>query len=170
MLCIINATSVLRAEGEDKHNLISVCTRKKNLQNLNFVFCSTPFQAFKNHSRGTLVIPEAGQSIPIVWIPMPNWPRWYRNIFMREKRETYPKYLSINSSKQHIRYEYCTGGTTNHQLPLFWFIFLSPLKSKGTTMVTVSRWGTMYLDNIVEDDLSTGRQKSFIMLGGKFIG
>lgn len=65
MLWITNpasVTSVLRAEGEYKHNLISVYTRTKILQNIDFVFCSTPFLAFKNHSRGMLVIPEAGQS------------------------------------------------------------------------------------------------------------
>lgn len=62
MLCITNATSVLRAEGGGKHDLISVYTRTKILQSIDFVFCSTPFLVFKNHSRGTLVISEAGQS------------------------------------------------------------------------------------------------------------
>lgn len=67
MLCITNATCVLRAEGGDKHNLISVCTRTKILQSIDFVFCSTPFLAFKNHSRGTLVFPAAGQSTHMPW-------------------------------------------------------------------------------------------------------
>lgn len=72
MLCITNATSVLRAGGGDKHNLISVDTWTKILQSTKFVFCSTPFLAFKNHSRGTLVIPEAGQSIHgLLYVSMP---------------------------------------------------------------------------------------------------
>lgn len=128
ILWITSATSVLRAGGGDKHNLISVYTRTKILQSIDFVFCSTPLLAFKNHSRGTLVIPESGQSTHMCQCQ--NWPRWCGSIVMREEKEPYFKYLSINSSKQCIRYEYFTDGTTNHQLPLFWLIFLSSLNQR----------------------------------------
>lgn len=36
-------------------------------------------------------------------------------------------------------------------------------------MVTVSGSGATYLDNILVDNLSTGKQKPFIILGRKFI-